>query len=202
LAEITRSGPWGQLRFRTAVRDAGVSVARTNEALRSDFDSTTAGAIEALQQEIARAYPTLRKWGLYRRVTGAAVFVGLLIEDAHFIFQEYDTAPHWPPFGKCTELGQWARALGINPFFLARSMAPLAPTDAELPYCEATRGKTKVKMTMHGSGGQPSDRYDGRLVATAGKYVVTDLFDQAARVLDLDLREAVERHIDDFAASF
>lgn len=193
MGEYARSGAGGNVRFRSDFRQVGEFLTSTRSPLADELRVLGDQAAQALSDMVSDAYPTLADWHVQRRLTSNALFVSLVIADPNFKYREYDTEPHWPPFGKCTPLYFWAIVRGISPFYVAWKMAPTEPTGAKLTYCSPARGKSEVTMNMGGSGGRPSKRYAGTLVATAGKYAVTDGIGQIVYNLDDAINAALDR---------
>jgi hypothetical protein len=198
--EFTRSGRYGTLRFKSTIRNPEIAAIRATQELAADLEQAVQGAVTQVTREIQMYYPDLTDWDVTRRVTKYTVSVGLVMRDTRFPFREYDTEPHWPPFGKCTALYAWAQMRGISPFLLAWSMAPREPSGAFALYCEPARGKVGTVMNMRGKGGNPSRRNPGRLVATQGGYRVTDAVEYAGRGLDVDLDLILDRIVELFNA--
>ncbi len=151
-------------------------------------------------EEVAKDnYPSLHGIRAYVNRSSRSVFSGIAISDPEFFFHEWDTRPHWPPFGKHSKLASWAREHGMDAraaFFIARKMAPEGATNAVMgPYLWTTRnGKTierTHRMTVSGLGGYESQQRPPRQVATSGKYALTDALEAEALLLADEITEIV-----------
>lgn len=153
------------------------------EEYRGFFRSTMQGYKARLQNYINDVAGMNRykntHFNVYYRITAPQVYFGVTVTDPDFFYKEWDTKPHWPPFGAGTDLHNWAIAQGwltkgprggwkgsYRLFALARSMAPLEGGKR----WRSSRGNWVGATT--GDGGRPIGRR-GRSVATAGAYQVT-----------------------------
>lgn len=69
-------------------------------------------------------YPSIQQaYSTQDAVTGDAVYVRVTNSSDVWPFREYNTRPHWPPYGPGTSLAQWSEARGIKPFLVARAIS-------------------------------------------------------------------------------
>jgi hypothetical protein len=159
-----------------------------------------------IRQEVSLVRDRLvqRARGIYRGVqdyTGrfavgkSQIAIWLTANDQKFFYQEFDTGLHWPPFGKDTPFGQWARDRGLNPFSLAWHMAPPNVgirwhiTDPRtghpksVGWAYALDRQSGAAPSTVPPGGHESHRHPGRQVATQGQYLVTDMFNETTEIL-------------------
>lgn len=190
-------------RGRVAVQRSALAALDVADETQKRIDQR----LKELGQRSARAlanvahmeYPSLQSVSPYSRFTSRALFAGITIGDRSFFYREWDTEPHWPPFGKHSELRAWVNAHGMPPeaaFFIARRMAPVGATNAVMgPYkVLSIKGKEYERthtMTVSGEGGSESKMRPPRMVATSGRYALTDalaeeaeyMADQAVRIV-------------------
>lgn len=169
---LGRSGPTRSRIVLSGMNTPGETQRRVREQLSILGESSA----NVLRQVVEEAYPSVTNLNPYHRWTNNKLFAGLTIKDRTFFWREWDTRPHWPPFGKNSSLYAWTQEHGMGEkaaFFIARRMAPEGATD------EIRGGH---RMTVSGLGGYPSIRTDGRLVATRGKYALTDALQAEAEI--------------------
>lgn len=165
------------LRGRVVARSVPVQGQKSLERFRELVNPILAQSAERLAAQIAAAYPKEGRVTPYHKVLQSGVFVGFRVKSRTFFWHEWDTRPHWPPFGKNSEIARWAAAHGMSkkaPFYIARKMAPIEATGAFVG---------GHKMTVGGLGGVPSARTQGRLVATRGKYAATDALREESTIV-------------------
>lgn len=158
-----------------------------------------------LEEVAHEVYGSVRGLHPYTTRSARAVFGGISISDPRFFFHEWDTRLHWPPFGKHSELAAWVREHGMEPeaaFFIARKMAPIAPTNARVgPYTATNKAGGEYQrshiMTVGGLGGTESDQRPPRMVATRGKYALTDAVDREAQIVADEAMLAIGALIED-----
>lgn len=181
----------GATRGRVRVSDFAVGQADLDAEIVRRLLEAAGRSARRLEEVAHDVYATLRGLHAYTSRSPRGILAGLTIADPRFFFHEFDTRPHWPPFGKYSELAAWAREHGMDSraaFFIARKMAPEGATDAVMgPYTWRTRSGKEIqrthRMTVGGLGGSESQHRPPRMVATSGKYALSDALDVEAELL-------------------
>jgi hypothetical protein len=63
-------------------------------------------------------------------------------------FREYDTTPHWPPFGPGSSLANWSDAHGIPPFLVARKISRVGTKGNQIVTNTAKQYRSRISQAI------------------------------------------------------
>lgn len=142
-----------ETRYRLSVERPDLASLAIGAKIRAAWRDEAVALVEEVTAQIEEAYPKILDLEGQVRVTAGKIFLSWSCSDPRLKYWEYDTEPHWPPFGKGSLLREWCDARGLSAFGVAWHMAPISEG---------------------GGGGKRSYTHPGRFVATSGQYFITN----------------------------
>jgi hypothetical protein len=94
-------------------------------------------------------YPSIASaYGSQDVIAGNTVTVTLTNSSPIWPFREYDTRPHWPPFGPGSSLANWSNARGIPPFLVARKISRFGTTGNHIVSNRMQSGQAEIQRAI------------------------------------------------------